>query len=114
MDLDQLSVGSHPIHANNEKDSVLIVKWKQREQTANSLNRPRGGTGLMWLENSRGCPLHCLTLGRFETVDRINLSFHTEVSFKRFLPFFYCIMFLLTPFPNSVEVPENYHILQEL
>lgn len=47
MDLDQLSVGSHPIHKNNEKDSVLIVKWKQKEETTNSLNRPRGGTGLM-------------------------------------------------------------------
>lgn len=29
---------SHPIHANNEKDSVLIVKWEQRNQTTNSLN----------------------------------------------------------------------------
>lgn len=30
---------SHPIHANNKKDGVLIVKWKQRDQTTNSLNR---------------------------------------------------------------------------
>lgn len=29
---------SHSIHANNEKDSVLIVKWEQRDQTTNSLN----------------------------------------------------------------------------